>query len=130
MDVNAESLLDKIKEIAGKTSEAASLAADAAGKKASGFVNATKANLKIFDLNAECEVLFKEIGRMVYDIHQGVEVMNEAMEAKIAELDQKQKQILELRREAEGKKFTIICPGCGKACSPEDSFCSGCGVKL
>ncbi len=130
MDVNVEALLDKVREIAEKTSEAASLAADVAGKKASGFASAAKANLKIFDLNAECEVLFKDIGRMVYDIHQGVEVMNEAMEAKLTELDQKQEQILELRRELDKNKPILVCPNCGKVCSPEDFFCSGCGVKL
>ncbi len=130
MDVNVEALLDKVREIAEKTSEAASLAADVAGKKASGFMSATKANLKIFDLSAECEVLYKEIGRMVYDLHQGVEVMNEAVEAKIAELDEKQGQIQELRRELDRNKPILVCPGCGKVCSPEDSFCSGCGVRL
>jgi len=130
MDVNVEALLDKVKEIAELTSEAACFAADAAGKKAGDFMNTTKANFKIFDLNAECEVLYKEIGRMVYDVHQGVEVMNEAMEAKLAELDQKQEQILELRRELDRNKPILVCPGCGKVCSPEDSFCSGCGVKL
>ncbi len=130
MDVNVEALLDKVREIAEKTSEAASLAADVAGKKVSGFASATKANLKIFDLNAECEVLFKDIGRMVYDIHQGVEVMNEAMEAKIAEIDQKQEQISELRRELDKNKPILVCPGCGKVCSQEDSFCSGCGARL
>jgi len=130
MDVNVENLLDKIREMAGKTGEAAGLAADAAGKKASELINSAKTNLKIFDLNAECEVLFKEIGRMVYDIHQGAEVLNDAMDAKIAELDDKQKEIFSLKQELERGRFTVICPGCGKACTPEDAFCSGCGSRL
>ncbi len=47
MDVNVEALLDKVREIAEKTTEAACLAADVAGKKASGFMSSTKANLQI-----------------------------------------------------------------------------------
>ncbi len=130
MDVNVEAFMGKVKKMANKTSEAASMAADAAGRKAGEIVNTTRANIKIFDLNAECEVLFKEIGRMVYDLHQGAEVLNDAMDAKIAEVDAKQEQIAELRREMDGRKFTVTCSGCGKLCSPEDAYCSGCGSKL
>ncbi len=130
MEVNVDEFLEKLREIAAKTTEAAGLAAGMVGDKANAFMSGTRSNLKIFDLNSECEVLFKDIGRMIYDMHRGVEVLDEAMESKLAELDAKQEQISALRAEMEKEKFTVICPECGKKCSPADAYCSGCGGKL
>ncbi len=130
MDVNVEEFLEKIREIAAKTTEAATLAAGMMGERANAFMSNTKSNLKIFDLNSECEAIFKDIGRMVYDMHRGVEVLDDAMEAKISELDAKQAEISALKKESEKEKFTVICPECGKMCAAEDAYCSGCGSKL
>ena len=71
MDAKVQSFLDKIRVMADKTTQAAGRAADVAGKKASELAGATRINLQIFDLNAECEALYKEIGKMVYDLHRG-----------------------------------------------------------
>ena len=93
MDIRVQSFLDKVKDMAEKTGEAASCAADTARKKATELASATRLNLQIFDLNTECEVLYKEMGRMVYDLHRGIEVSNEAMDGKIAAVDAKQEKI-------------------------------------
>ena len=90
MDAKVQSFLDKIKVMAEKTGKAAGRAADVAGKKATELAGATRINLQIFDLNTECEVLYKEIGRMVYELHRGSEVSNDEMDEKIAALDAKQ----------------------------------------
>ena len=55
MDAKVQVLLDKIKIMADKTGKAAGHVADVAGKKASDLASATRLNLQIFDLNAECE---------------------------------------------------------------------------
>ena len=130
MDAKVQSYLDKIKVMADKTSQAAGRAADAAGKKATELASATRLNLQIFDLNTECEVLYKEIGRMVYDLHRGAEISNDEMDEKIAAVDAKQEKIAALREELAGMRSVEVCPHCGKACSREDSFCSGCGGAL
>lgn len=130
MDAKVQSFLDKIKVMADKTSQAAGRAADAAGKKATELASATRLNLQIFDLNTECEVLYKEIGRMVYDLHRGTEISNDEMDEKIAAVDAKQEKIAALREELAGMRSVVVCPHCGKACGREDSFCSGCGGAL
>ncbi|WP_125116372.1 hypothetical protein [Agathobaculum sp. Marseille-P7918] len=130
MDAKVQSFLDKIKVMAEKTGKAAGRAADVAGKKANELASATRLNLQIFDLNTECEVLYKEIGRMVYDLHRGVEVSNDEMDEKIAAVDAKQEKITALREELAGMKTIVVCPHCGKTCSREDAYCSGCGGAL
>ena len=123
MDIRVQSFLDKVKDMAGKTGEAASCAADTARKKATELAGATRLNLQIFDLNTECEVLYKEMGRMVYDLHRGAEVSNEAVDAK-------QEKIAALREQLAGMKTIVVCPHCGRTCSREDAFCAGCGGAL
>ncbi|MDO4269949.1 MAG: hypothetical protein Q4C72_03395 [Eubacteriales bacterium] len=130
MDAKVQTFLDKIKVMAEKTGKAAGRAADAAGKKATELASATRINLQIFDLNTECEVCYKEIGKMVYDLHQGAEVSNDEMDEKIASVDEKQAKIAALREELSGMKSVVTCSQCGRQCSREDTFCSGCGGAL
>lgn len=130
MDAKMQMFFDKAKIMADKTGKAAGRAADAAGKKAGELAGATKLNLQLFDLNTECEVLYKEIGRMVYELHLGTEVSNDEMDEKIAQLDEKQERIAALREELAGMKTVVTCPSCGRQCSKEDAFCAGCGGAL
>nr|WP_297283261.1 hypothetical protein [uncultured Agathobaculum sp.] len=130
MDAKVQSFLDKIKVMAEKTGKVAGRAADVAGKKATELAGATRINLQISDLNTECEVLYKEIGRMVYELHRGSAVSNDEMDEKIAAVDAKQEKIAALREELAGMKTIVVCPHCGKTCSREDAYCSGCGGAL
>lgn len=130
MDAKVQTFLNKMKVVANRTSQAAGRAADVAGKKATEIAQATKINLQIFDFNTECEILYKEIGKMVYDVHQGFEVPSEDMDARMETLDEKQTKIAALRDELAGMKSIVICSACGKQCSKEDSFCPGCGSAL
>ena len=59
MDTKLQSFLDKVKDTASRTGRSVGRAADAAGKKASEMAAATRLNLRIFDLNTECDVLFR-----------------------------------------------------------------------
>lgn len=130
MDAKVQSFLDKVKDLAEKTGDVASCAADAARKKATELAGTTKVNLQIFDLNTECDVLFKEMGRMVYAVHRGEDVSNEEMDQKLAAVDAKQEKIATLHQSLAGMKSIVVCPHCGKACGQEDAFCPGCGGAL
>ena len=102
MDMKMQAFLDKVKDMADKTGKVSRHAAGVAGKKANDLALATRINLQIFDLNTECEALYKEIGKLVYDLHRGAEVTNEEM----------------------------ACPHCGKPCGKDDAYCSSCGAEL
>lgn len=130
MDAKVQSFLDKIKVMADKTSQAAAARRTPRQKGEPSWQSATRINLQIFDLNTECEVLYKEIGKMVYDLHCGAEVSNDEMDEKIAAIDAKQEKIAALREELAGMRSIVVCPHCGKTCSREDAFCSGCGGAL
>lgn len=130
MDAKMQTFLDKIKVMADKTGKAAGRAADVAGKKATELAGATRINLQIFDLNTECEVLYKELGRLVYDLHRGIEVPSEQMDEKIAQVDERQEKLAALREELAGMKSVVVCPQCSRPCSREDAFCAGCGSAL
>ena len=83
MDMKMQAFLDKVKDMADKTGKVSRHAAGVAGKKANDLALATRINLQIFDLNTECEALYKEIGKLVYDLHRGAEVTNEEMDEKL-----------------------------------------------
>ena len=105
-------------------------AADSAGKKATEMAQATRLNLQIFDLNTECEVLYKEIGKIVYDIHVGIETPEEEMESRIAKVDENRARVAELKAKIADAKAGLVCPNCGKPCNKDDGFCSSCGAQL
>ena len=55
---------------------------------------------------------------------------DDEMDEKIAAIDAKQEKIAALREELAGMRSIVVCPHCGKTCSREDAFCSGCGGAL
>ena len=130
MDHNVSMLLEKIKVVAEQTRTGAVKAADRAGKKAGEMAQATRLNLQIFDRTTECEVLYKEIGKVIYDIHQGAETDEDVIERKLAQLDVVQGEISELRDELGALKTVCTCARCGRQCSRDDAYCAGCGSPL
>ena len=130
MDMKMQAFLDKVKDMAEKTGKASRHAAGVAGKKANELALATRINLQIFDLNTECEELYKEIGRMVYELHRGAEVTNEEMDEKMEQVDLKQEKLAELREKLTALRSVTVCPHCGKPCGRDDAFCAGCGQEL
>ena len=130
MDNKVAMMLEKVKIMAGKTSKAATRAVESAGKAAGDMAQATKINLQIFDLNTDCEVLYKEIGKLVYDIHLGADVAPDAMDDYLDRLDDTRSRVEELRAQLSEMKASAVCPVCGRQCSREDVFCASCGAPL
>ena len=127
---HAAILLEKVKVMAGKTGQAATRAVESAGKMAGDMAQTTKIHLQIFDLNTECEVLYKEIGKLVYEIHLDAEVAPDAMDGYLEQLDELREKIEALRAQLTDIKAAVTCPACGRLCSREDTFCAGCGAAL
>lgn len=130
MDHNVSMLLEKIKVVAEQTRTGAVRAADRAGKKAGEMAQATRLNLQIFDRNTECEVLYKEIGKLIYDVHQGAQTEEADIEHRLARLDAIQAEIDQLRTELSALGSVCTCPRCGRQCSRDDAYCAGCGSPL
>ena len=130
MDRNVSMLLEKIKAVAEQTRAGAVRAADRAGKRAGEMAQATRLNLQIFDRNTECDVLYKEIGKIIYDIHQGAQTEEDVIERKLTQLDALHSEIDGLRDELSALKTVCICPRCGRQCSRDDAYCAGGGSPL
>ena len=130
MDKRVKDLLEKVKITAGAAVEAAGKAAESAGKKAGEVVENTKLSLKIFDLNSEIEIAYKEIGRLVYMTHAGLEADAEELEQILARIDEKNAQIAALKAKQTETKTTVVCVNCGKTCDKNDSFCRYCGEQF
>ncbi len=126
MDEKIQMLLEKAKIYAGKTGQAA----ETAGRRATELAQSTRLNLQIFDLNTECEVLYKEIGKLMYDVHQGIEADEDGIQDRLTKLDGLQLKIAGLRDQIGMLKSSVRCPNCGRLCSRADVFCAGCGGSL
>lgn len=123
-------ILEKVKETACAAGKAAGEMADVAAKKANKAMETTKLSIANFDLNTDIEVLYKEIGKMVYLTHLGEEVDPELINNKLALIDEKMLKIQENKQQIKDLKETVICSACGKNCKKEDVFCSACGNEL
>lgn len=116
--------------IADYTDKAAAQAAGKVSKKSSSAVQAAKLKMQMFDLNTEIEILYKEIGKMVYDVHTGQEGDQEALETKLSLLDEKLEKLTELKEKSHAVKEEVLCPVCGEKCGMQDAFCKKCGAQL
>ena len=130
MEERVKELLEKAKLTAGMAADGAVKAAGVVSQKGTQLVEKTKRSFQVFDLNNEVELLMREIGRMVYLTHTGAETDEAALEAKLAEIDEKYAQIAEIKAVQEVEKTTTVCPVCGKACDKNDLYCRVCGEKL
>jgi hypothetical protein len=114
MEERVKELLEKAKLTAGMAADGAVKAAGVVSQKGTQLVEKTKRSFQVFDLNNEVELLMREIGRMVYLTHTGAETDEAALEAKLAEIDEKYAQIAEIKAVQEAEKTTTVCPVCGK----------------
>ncbi len=130
MDPKVQELIDKAKITANKAAEVASKAAKTVGKKTEEAVKSTKSSLKVFDLNTEIEVLYKEMGELLYKTHTGEEVGEDEIDNRLALIDAKNEQIAALKEEAASRKAATQCPACGQTVGKDDAFCRNCGEKL
>ena len=128
------SLMSRVKvsseALADRTVKVTNHAVGVATRKATTVVESTKLNLRIFDLNSEMDQLYKELGKMLYDTHCGIEVDQEEIQVKLLLIDEKRETVSDIRSRLQSLKTSCQCPNCGKQCAAGDAFCSGCGAQL
>ncbi|MEA5039890.1 MAG: zinc ribbon domain-containing protein [Clostridiaceae bacterium] len=130
MDDKVKAVLEKVKITASAAAEIGAKAADQAGRKAGELMEIGKLKLKLFDLSAEVEMLYKEIGKAVYLTHTGAQVPESDIEKKLADIDERYVRMAELKEELSARKTTVTCPVCGRECDKGDVFCRVCGKEL
>ncbi|MEG2378383.1 MAG: hypothetical protein RSC43_08530 [Clostridia bacterium] len=130
MNEKLNDLLKKVRASATVAGEFAVKTATGAGKKANEVWSVSKCNLNIFDLNTDVDVLYKDIGKIIYDSHCNVDTPTETLEAKIEEVDSKMGEILALREKIAALKDTKTCDACGAKCEKDTIYCPQCGTKM
>ena len=134
MDKKVNRFLEKARVsaelFANGTGRAATQAANTAGKTAGNVMEATRLNLQIFDLNTEIEILYKEIGKMVYAVHSGEAGNQDELQIKLELIDEKLDKIAGIRQKLSQLKAVVTCPNCNRECGEDDLFCSSCGAQL
>lgn len=130
MNEKLSKLLGKIRASATVAGEYASKKANSVGKKSVSAFNVSKLNLQIFDLNTDMDVIYKEIGKLIYASHLGEDTDSELLQAKLGEADEKMAKIRELKAEIENCKDEKKCPSCGNSCNTDAAFCEKCGAEF
>ena len=125
--MNFSELINKVKASATVAGEYASKKAAKIGEKTSDAFNAGKLNVKLFDLNTDMDVIYKEIGKIIYTSHAGEDTEAEALEAKLSQADEKMAEITEIKEQIAKLSTSKKCPSCGKECEHDAAFCSKCG---
>lgn len=114
--------------------------------KTSNFLEEKKIQTYIAKLNADVEIIEKEIGKMVYTAWaNGQDVSEELIAAQLSEISKKKQTILEqkeaaselARKEVEilgkgdvAKAHAVYCPNCGHGYDTPVKFCRCCGTKM
>lgn len=130
MEPRMEMLFEKLKVAVGKTGEAATKAVDSATQVTRQVAHSTKLSAKLFDVNNELEVQYREAGKMIYDMRQGIELSQDELEQRFLAIDDLRLHAEELRAQIADNKAGKICPACGAICPKEAAFCASCGLHI
>lgn len=130
MNENIGAIIDKIHATAATAGEMASRAIGGAGKKASGAYSMSKLKLKIFNVKTDMDILYKELGRLVYAEHCDEETSKERLHGILLALDDKREELKALNDACEELKGTKYCASCGEANPRDNAFCSSCGYEF
>ncbi len=128
--MNFSELINKVKASATVAGEYASKKAAEIGEKTSDAFNTGKLNVKLFDLNTDMDVIYKEIGKIIYASHSGEDTEAETLEAKLSQADEKMAEINEIKEQIAKLSASKKCPSCGKECESDAAFCSKCGASF
>ncbi|MBE6915809.1 MAG: hypothetical protein E7471_04165 [Ruminococcaceae bacterium] len=101
MNATWNELQQKIREKALLAGEMAAKGASVASQKAADVWNNSKKSVKVFELNTQIDMLYREIGRMAYQAHIGADVDEDLIETAFASVDEKLAQIAQLKAEEE-----------------------------
>jgi hypothetical protein len=93
-------------------------------------VNTSKINLKIFDLTTDIDILYKEVGKLIYAAHTNEESSTEELEARLLAIDEKMREIEDLKACLENRKNEKVCENCGKRNDADSIYCAACGERL
>lgn len=104
--------------------------AQSAVKKSGEILGTTKIKYSIFDLNNDIDIIYKEIGELIYTKFETDTDVFDDVNSKCELIKEKKEKIMQLQKEADEMKNSVSCDKCGNICSKDMTFCPSCGEKL
>lgn len=117
------------KAMIGNVTDKASHLAKSAAKKTGEVAEQAKLSLSVRAEKNKLEEMYTTLGKLFYEQVKGTDVRAQVT-AQVMEIDEQKLVIKNLSEEITEYNGQIICDGCGKKMSLEDSFCPNCGKKL
>ena len=130
MNDRIRNIFEKVYSGASVAGEIATKTAELAGEKAKDAYNSSKINLKIFDLKTDIDILYKDIGKLIYSAHKNEDSSVEEIDKRLEAIDERMERIEMLRAELSKKGETKICEECGKENPQDSAFCLKCGTEF
>lgn len=110
--------------------EAVKGTAKTVAEKTEEFVENSKIQYEIFELNRDVKKLYSDIGRLTYlsvecgdDFAGEIKTKCDIAKSKLAKIDV-------LKNSEEKTKTRFNCPVCGKPNDVNDDYCSSCGANM
>ena len=104
--------------------------AEAAGRKASDFIDITRLKMQAADIEREIASVFEGIGRLIYDSRKEGEDVSELVDNGIVRIDELQAKRDAVRAQIDEFRNILRCTQCGVANPLDALYCKRCGKKL
>lgn len=103
---------------------------DVASQKTCEVVSIQKMKICISRANAELKKEYAKLGKLCYDSKKKDCDVEKQMADAMCDIDNKIKQIKELKEQLSSMKNEVTCSSCGNKCEKESEFCNKCGEHL
>ncbi|MBR2735241.1 MAG: zinc ribbon domain-containing protein [Clostridia bacterium] len=108
----------------------AKVAVDALGEKAGQLVDVSKLNIKMAELKNDMKNEYENLGKAVYKAKKENTDDDATITYEVAQIDNLNLQIEELKKQIATMKNKILCKSCGQPNETGSSYCSKCGGEL
>lgn len=105
-------------------------AAEAAGRAAGHFADASKLRIAAAELRSELDKNYKKLGQAVYASAHSETDCAELIQDYVSAIEELNEQLKSVTDELDAMDAKVKCPACGMAAQKDDIFCSRCGAKL
>ncbi len=124
------SIKENIEKIAKVVEDSASKAAGSVAKISGDVVGISRLRLNLAAAEGNKQVLFKKIGRQVYELHETGTEFPTLLDGSLKEVQLADEKIQGIKDKLREIKNIKICAGCGTMMKSDDNYCSKCGAKL
>lgn len=99
-------------------------------KKSGEVLETTKIKYGIFNLKNDIDLIYKEIGKEIYNKFETGDDVFDSVNSKCELIREKNKEIAQMEKEIANVKNIVYCANCENVCDKQMEFCPKCGGKL